>query len=362
METAIEKAQDAIVQQKRNAWANLGESIYKSDLKLQARAQQIIQKLAVVPANAEELAEAEATLKEAKATQKSIEADRKLITKPVDERLSQLMLAEKSLSEPITAYANAIIEVKKAEEERLAKERAKAEELKRAKEYVASKNAEYDARFKSFISERISIAYNHALGEGNVTPDKVEGYLKQISGRIDSSSFMAPIDRKGFQFLSEEEFLEILKEHPLNTEDYVKMWLTDLYQRFGDYEIAYNNKQQALEIAAKEEAERQRKIEEEKANKEAAAKLEAMAVTPTVSASFKELKKVYKIQMDETPENAIKILSAVVANWALCSQKIGVKKWFQFSVANAIVALEKVKNEDNKFQPAGIAFVETDKL
>lgn len=350
-----------IEETKRKQWGIMGVAVYRSELQLQAQAQNIILALSPLPTKPEEINEAEAKYKTLRADAVKLQNDRKEVTSKFDAVTARLMEPEKSLAPAFLAYSEAIIKIKKAEEARVSASMVIEDEKKAVREYLSNEMAKLEAKFKALIAEKVVAAYAYALGEGNIAPEALDLYLVKCTAKLSAKDFPGQVKPMAVKHISQEEYVSIERElvRPTN---WLQLYGEELNSRFKDYTIAFANKEQALRIA-KEEADAKAKLDaEELLNKQAAAKLEAVAQSVTVSTDLKALKKVFKIQMEETPENAIRILSSVVANWKQCAPKIRVKKWFQFSVANAIVALEGMKNEDNAFAPTGIIFIETDKL
>lgn len=353
-----------IIEQKGEAWRTMGKAIHNTEMQLQSMAQATLLKT-TNPETVEDVVMAEMVLADMKKDATMIQFERKKITSKFDEVSARLMQPEKSLIEPIAKLQNQIIAIKKSDEVRVAKEQAKIQEKKFLTEFVVKETAQLDSKFKTFIADKVKTAYEFALGKGDIKFENVDGYIAKVLARITIADFTNTIKPPSLIYITVDEFNSILADHcnlETTPEDYVKLFETDLCARFSDYSIAVNNKQQALEIAEKEAADKALKQKEELSNKEAAASLASLSVSSVVSQEFKPLKQAWEISMEENPENAIKILAAVVGNWAKASARIGVKKWFQFSVQNAITCLEKLKNEDETFAPQGIVFKTYDKL
>lgn len=354
-----------ILAKKGEAWREMGLAIHQTEQNLGLMAQSSLMKW-TEPTGPEDISMAEAVLAEIKRDYIAIQNERKVITNNFRAVTDRLMAPEKSLEAPIKSYETTIIGIKKADEVRKAKENAKIQEKKTLIEYVINETAKLDDKFKTFISGKVKIAYEFALGEGNITFAGKDAYLKKIMTKVTVNDFLNSIKAPALVYVTKDEFNEIIAEHCVleaTPEQYVGLFQSELTKRFSDYAIAVNNKQHALELSKNEAIAKAKEQADELKNKQAASALATMAVeTPVVQQDFKDLKKPWRIAMEENPENAIKILGAVVANWEKARYKIGVKKWFQFSVANAIVCLEKLKNEDIAFQPNGIIFEQYDKL
>lgn len=348
---------------KRSAWGTLGVAVHKSEMQLQAQAQDLILKVSKLPTKPDEVAEAEATYKECRSLAVVLQNDRKNITSKFDDVSARLMAPEKSLVEPFLKLSTAIIEVKKADEARVKSLNAKAEEEKTVRKYILDAIATIESAHRTKISQRAQDAYANALGAANIAPAAIADYILRCKAGLKEEHFGFVIPVPALKLLSSDEYGTILFSIAMPTPtEYRKLWFEELDKKFFDYTIAYANKEQAIALSKKEAEAAAAAEVENLENQKAASTLEAVATTAVVSTEMKALKKVFKIKMDETPENAILIIHVVVKNWVKTKDKIRVKKWFKFSVENAIVALEAVKNEDNEFNATGITFVEESKL
>ncbi len=352
-----------IILKKRNAWADLGESIYNRELKLQARAQQAILSI-VLPLGPSDLEKAEALLKELRATQISIEGERKEVTVKFNDVATRMMEPEKSLIEPISKLSNVIISIKKSEESKNKLAEQKIKEIKSIIEQVQLLHNSTDAKYKTLINETVLKAYNFALGTGNITPDKLASWMKLAETKLTLANFPVPTNYIGHSLLvSDEEYREICQANlKIVPAKYIEQYKMALSERFKDYDIAYKNKEDALKIAEAEKLAQQEKIKQEEENKKAAAKLNTATSIPIVMNGSKPLKKSYEIDMPETCESAMAILGAFVANMPLCLPKLRINKWFSFTAAQAANALGKVKSDENEFHPQGLTFKQVDKL
>ncbi len=159
--------------------------------------------------------------------------------------------------------------------------------------------------------------------------------------------------------------MKFAKQFKQNPEQYIQLYTNELRKKFIDYSVAYSNKKQAIELAAKEDEEKQKALIEEANNKETAIQLESVSEVLEVTVSgpeIKALKKSYEVNMPETVESVIMIMAAFTANLQLCMPKLKVTKWFKFTPDQAATALAKVKCDDNNFAPKGITFKEVEKL
>jgi hypothetical protein len=353
----------AIESQKREAWGKMGVIIYRKELELQVQAQASLSKLENPPNSVEEIPAAEIALREVKADLAKLTEERKKITGQFDQVTQRLMAPEKSFAAPLSDFAVAIIEVKKQHEKKEAEKRQKQEAIKSIRQLVATQTANIDAEFKKLVGQKVHLCYEHALNK-DMPVASIEKYISNCCASIKEEMFMPVRPFPSSPFVTPDEVAEIVDElfliYPFK---YVQLFEEEIKKRFSDYETAFHNKQQALELAKQEQLRKEQEIQQQQENQAIAAQLESSSTDLSVEpAGFKALKKCYEVDMPETFENAMKILSAFMANKQLCQPKTTVKKWFSFSADSAAKALAKVKSDDNSFSPVGITWKEVDKL
>lgn len=355
---------ELIIAEKKETWAQMGVATYNAELKLQAMASDACNKFSL-PTKYEELQTAESDLKNLKSSQKQIETERKAITSKFDDLCTRLMISEKSINEPIKVLTDAIITVKKAHEVTQKAILLQNQERDGIKSMVLNWLNTKDAEIKSFISNKVSKALTYALSEGNIDMNGLKDYLSSCEKKYNSDTFNIPKPTHTAININQVEADGIIDAHYKNEPIfYYTLYKAELLKKFSDYEVQFHNKQQAIELAQKEESEKQKALALEKANKETAMKLESMAVNidSISNSNVKELKKTFEIDMPETIETVLSIMGAFSANIHLCMPKLKVNKWFAFTPLQAGNALAKVKCDDNNFNPSGIIFKEVSKL
>lgn len=361
-EIATKQTQEDAIATRREGWGKIGVGIYLGGLDLQVKAQDLILKIKL-PTKVEELADAEALLKELKAGQNSIMADRKQLTGKLDAVITKLMEPEKSLNDPIAALSASMIKVKQDYEKIQQVKAQKEQEIKTIKERIKEFLATKDFEFRSDISTKITLSYEHAL-TSDIKPEALAVYLDKVKTRVGVMDFVAEKPDFKLKLVDVTEMDLIMEECWLcNPHAYVTIFQNALAEKFSDYEVAYKKKAEALEISRKAEEEKQAELKRQLEEKELANKLEATA-TPLmeVGPAVKALKKVYEIEMPDNYQNMKAVMGAFYSNEALCLPKLKVTKWFSFSPAQAAAALSKVKSEDNSFNPKGIIWKEVSKL
>lgn len=352
---------EQIIEKKRATWGNLGVAVYHSEIALQLRQQQI-EKTLIVPKEISEIQSAEETLKVANRHLTELEQERKAVTSRFDDLAQRLMKPEKSVAIKISDFSKSIIELKRKAAEQEKKNQKKTEELKqianRVRIYVAEMNATYLKQHAKLISD----SYIHALNK--ISPENLEEYLTKVKGRITLANTKMPTPQLTAQFATQEEVNEEITRtfKPISAKEYVDGFVKDLELKYADYKLAWENKPQALELNEKEKNENEYAIELQKSDDVVAANVKALAQTPTVIGGGKRLKEVYKLAMQETFEDANTIIMAYLANKQKCLDELRVTKWFGFSVKQMMGALEKLKNDDNKFNFEGLIWTIEDKL
>lgn len=363
------------------SWKLLGESAAKVEIQLIEDAEAVIKRISKLPTTIEEIQVAEATLKNVNSEYLRIEENRSIVTKKFDALITRYMAPSKSIQPYIVAYRNKIIEIKEAHEKDQASIEEKKKEVTFVKEFLANQVNAFDASCKTKIAKLITSAYAYALGAGNIgTVDALKSYLDQIiNGKKGDDTVTPPklpiapkLSAKDFIYnptmpklvqVTEQEYATMVENIEIPT-DYVKLFHSDLEKQFSDYETAWHNKEQALINQRKEDADKEKAIAEELANKNVAAKLEASAVPIVDKTDIKALKKLYIVDNmeDVSEENAMKIMSAYIANLAVCRTHIRLKNWLNLSPMQMAGALQKIKNDDNAFEVTGIVWKEVSKL
>jgi hypothetical protein len=326
-------------------WSKFGLAKIDLDLELKKKSDDIIKSLEIVVTK-DNVIEAENTLKVGKSEVNKVVELRKTLTDKLDNVKAALMTYEKSLPAYVQKLEQSIIEVKKV----LAKEKAEKEiiEKEQKDELLSFQNYcnNHELQYKSFVNERVQKAYDWAID--NPQPIPLDNFFNGVKTKIINE---AP------------KFVFELKHNKHLIAPILDVDISDLLAaKFVSYEFDLKNVEEAKK-KQKEEAERvQQDLEKEKQQKDVATLFTSNAAPLEVISGIKDLKKVYKIEMEETFENAMMLIASFLANKEKAKDKTTTKKWFGFSASNCITALEKLKNEDNNFSPSGIKFVEVDKL
>jgi hypothetical protein len=353
---------EQVVEQKRSAWGKMGIAIYNKELSLQAKSQEIIATL-VLPTEFERIPQAEEILKVAKQNTAAIEEERKTVTTKLNSVIDRLMLAEKAATQKTTEFANGLLQLKKRAKEWEIKEQQKVHELKQIAEKVRLYIADINAALLNEFSKFKSDSYEYALA--NIKPQDLPAYLTKVKARLTVKKYTINPPNMTAQFNTQDVVdAEVLKTfNPKPAAEYIEGFIADIDLKFNDYKLAWDNKEQALQLNKQESQEDAEAIAQQKQQETVAANIQAMASTPSVGYGGKSLNEVFKLAMEETFEHANIIIMAYLTNAEKCRDEIRVTKWLTgFGVKQMISALEKIKNDDNKFDFNGLKWTKEDKL
>ena len=356
---------EAVVK-KRAAWADMGQLVHQTEQQLQADALSLIEKL-VPPTKTDELLSAENTLKEVAAGQKALIEKRKERTSVLDAIIARLMNPEKTIDAEVKKFKAAIISVKKLKETEDAKLEAAKTERVTARNFYTEHVIALDAAYKKKCSDNVLFAYNWALNNG-ITMEALPDFITKVKAKFTASDFTpvaAPFAVKYCDAAEIAQMAAALYEAMQPAENYITAYHAEVDRQFEFYNVALNNKEAAKAQAEQAKAKADAEAAEAANNAKAAAQLENIAVEHTaevVKTEPKKLKTVYAIDMEDTETSAIQIMSAFIANLALCRDHVRVKSWQKLSVDQMGAALAAVKNKDENFKNNLIKFKTVDKL
>ena len=358
--TVILTADSEVVLKKKQAWSEVGAIVHNANIDLEQKAKEVLV-LLIPPTTIDEVAAAEATLKEVKLRLGIIEADRKMVTSKFDTVTSALMAHEKSVKEALPAYSASIIAIKKAHEAEQAKVQAAINKDKAEKEAAINYMNKAYVDMKTEVARICQAAYEHALGKGNITEAKLPKYLDAVRAKKTAKDFViAPIPG-GSPELFDYAYNAIDMAPP---ELMLNYFYKQLEIKFEFFNVALKNKEAAVLAAKQKEDADAAERAEELANSQMAARLETIATTTdaVVNDGIKELKKKYELDLPDTEQNAILIMTAFITNYASVKDGVRVKSMRSLSVEQMGTALAWLKNKDDKFTFTGINFKITEKL
>lgn len=318
--------------------------------------------IAEIPETVTDIALAEAALKNAKATQAQINDLRLEKTRTINSYLANLMTFEKNLAAPIQALSAAIIEAKKAKEAEANKLRLKDDEIRQYQGYIDRMVAEIEAQFSTYINTTIEKAYVHALGKGNITNEGKEAFIeKVIKERATIDVFTHKIKPFDWKYNTPAHPQENdIAAKLASPQTYIDQFKIKILDKFQDYDLAVQDKQVALDRAAKEAAEEAKQIEAEKNMNVTMATIQSEATPLIVDDRVKALKRSYELDMPESWENSKIIMIAFVNTF---QQFKGLRvSPYKISVQQMADQLSKLKTSDNNFNFTGAIWKEVTKL
>ncbi len=359
----LQTQDQAVLEQKRTAWGQMGVAVHQTEMQLQVEAQSYLIPLEVLPTAIAEIQSAEEKLVAAKKGLTAITNRRKEVTTQFDAVTARLMAPEKSFAEPIKIYTDAIIKLKKEDEANKAKLRNIEDEKNRCRTFFQDNKIAIELQLENKLTELVAKCYSHAL-ETNVSVENIKVYLDEVTKKLTVNSFAFKDVLFANNYISVDDVAQIKKEvFIINQESYVARFADLIDAKFSDYEIAFNNKAEALAQAQKADEAAKAQAATAAQHQTMANKIESASFVPNVAPSdTKALKHGYIVDMDETVESVLIIMAAFSANINLCLPFLKVNKWFSFTAQQAATALGKVKCADNSFQPAGINFKQIEKL
>lgn len=361
----LEKQNSEIIIQKRAAWADVGEVIHTTELKLKAQSEAILATL-IEPKSIEGIAASEAALTEAKKQANALIAERKLTTDPLATVASRLMQHEKMLLNKFPEIEKQLISLKQQKKAADDLANATAEEKKQLREICALHITNTDIIFRQVIEKQVDFAFSYALGVGCIDEAGLKDYLAKVKLKYTVENFTTPAPTVTLKNVPKAEFEVIWGQNVVSVkpaETYINLYLTTLEKKFEFYNVSLMNKKAAIEASEKATAEAAANLAKEQKSGEIAAALNSMAtsIEAAPQSKVKDLKTVYVLDMEETEQNALLIIAAFVANFENTKQYVK-SGWFNLKVEQMGKALVSLKNKDNKFSCTGIIFKTEDKL
>ncbi len=351
---------------KQKQWSNFAVVVHNGEMKLQVMKEAALGKLKTLPKDTRYITEYESTLAAAKKSKTEVVDERKLITAVFDKIAGRLMGSEKEFDPAILAYETALITVKQQAAKNAATVKAKADEVARIRETISNTLASQHADFETAIVNKVLAIFTHCLTQ-KMTPELVLADIPKMKGALTEKNFTHTCPPFTLGYVLQVEVDEIwnelhtAKHQPASS--YLASYHGQLINKFEFYEVSLKNAEAAIDLENKSAATKIAEIVDEKADAEVAAKLDAIApLTPIVESGGRALKQLFALDMEETQDNAIRIIAAFAANWSTVKDQLGVKKWFNLSVKQMAAGLVDLKNKDNKFAVSGITFKTIEKL
>ena len=350
-------------EKKISAWGKFGAKLYKTELKLQLQAQEIISQL-VDPISKDLIAKAEVSYAYAKKMRNELQAARIEVTINFDKPLQRLMTPEKDIDKALEENRQAIIKAKQRLAESAKLEENKAKELKEIAAKVRLYVADMHANYLNAQLKLVSDGYKYALAQ-EYKGEAFKEFLVKLKARITIKNREMPRPIFNAEYNTQEIIsAEVEKNfNPWNPQQYVDGFALDVDNKFTDWEQALKNKEAAAKINDQETAETIAAINDDKSKEEIAAKLEAIAMPLIENSDTKPLKETWVISDPETLDEMFTIVNAFAINRNLVEKEIGARiKPANIGIKQMIAALVSIKDKDDAFECTGIKFSKKDKL
>lgn len=357
--------------EKQRAWGNFGVALVNAETNLSLEKSKIVNTLKKLEVSKDNLKEAENLLKLAKSDLKSLIENRKKLTDPIDGVKSRLMENEKATDLEIKNYEQSIIGVKKIIQEEIRKKEAKGDEKKL---YISKLNQAYielNDYLQSVVNKKTMDLYLSILND-EVPFDEydtaVMGKMLEIKANSNLPTLKAYFEKQNFvnAHHTREELMAIYEENKQNAHSVIDVYAqieTNLKNKKVGYRSELANKEEAKKMALKEQIEADKKRLAEKQNAELEAKIQqAAAEDAKPKSDVKDLKLVYEVEMENTPQTALQLFATFSANYDLVLSKLKVNQWMAFTPKQIASVLGRLKTENNSLEFTGITFKEVDKL
>ena len=355
------------INKKIAAWQNMGVVVANTKLKLTQLTAAALLKIKELPYDPAKILDYEANLKIVKSEKNIVIDTRKAVTAKFDAVTSGLMTSEKEFDPAIKVYEDALLFVKQSKAKADAVVQQKIDEVKRVREQISNSITSQFANFETLIVQTVAKYYEQFLAKG-VSEKNLPESLVKAKAYLTENHFMLIKPSVATVYLTTDEvdaiWFELYTAKLISPTNFVEKYVAALTARFEFYGIAFKNKADSLALAKQQEAEALNAIADKKDDDAVAAKLDAIAsntTAPVVSVG-KKIKSVYKLNMEDSEQTAIQIISAFSVNWTTAKEELGIKKWFNLSVKQMGDALVSLKNKDNNFEVSGIVFIQVDKL
>jgi len=309
-----------------------------------------------------DIAIAEESLKMIKKTQSDIKEKRIATLKPINDKLSELMIYEKKLDQPINLLTSKIIEAKKIKEAADNAARLKDAEIAQYQSYIDRCVADTEAAFSTYINTQVLAAYNHALGAGNISVDGKEKFIDEVCKlRGAESKFVHSIKPFDWRYNTPETKQDDdIFQKLASPKIYSEQFRAKMIEQFMDYDLAFQNKEIALK-RAKDEADKEAvEIKQQQTMANTMANITEQATELKVDDGIKALKKSYAVDFEESWEEARKI---AIAFWSTVKSFKDLRMSpFKITPQQMADYLGKMKTADNNFEITGIKWKEVEKL
>lgn len=308
-----------------------------------------IQALCLTLQRSDNLIEIQELLKQAKSKAAEAKDCRLNFTNMLNDKLiAPSMLFEKRNEELIKHGVDKELEVRKVEYTKAQEVESLNKEKAALKAHILNEWARIGTKYRNDLDKIITEGYTYAL-QGDFTGEVLFNHLKALQ------KFLVETRLDGFKkfekkLVSNEDAQKIFAEvSKFDPQQDLNKSLSELETKFKSYDADLKNKQKAIEQANKERALKeqanQETLEIETSTNNLVAQANEYSVTGITAPTVK-----YKDQLveDNTPEWALAVLSAFIANFKEAAPLLKVKTWSKLSIGQMGTALEKIHNETGK--------------
>jgi len=275
------------------------------------------------------------------------------ITGPIRGLIERLMIAEKKFKELSAALNPTYVAIKKIESAEIQKEQARKDAISKYRLSLQNYFLQRESDFKRYINGRVAEVYKLALD--TISELELDDF---IQGEIDVHTPANFIPHPP-EVPADAEFadLRLVECSKWNAQALSDLFASELRQAFVGFTQAKEQIEEAKNAMAALAATKEAEITETQEMIEVLNVIEEKATEPTlVIQATKELKTVWKIEMEHNVVNMRKINIAFHGNMAECiSVWQGTDCW-NISTNDQANLLCKLKNKDINFEVQGVVF------
>ena len=302
--------------------------------------------------------ELETLLKSVKESAKSCENARKEFTSKLGDITTRMMIPEKTFAGFQKEIENTLIQLKKLEKAENEKKAAREKELADFKMRREVAFADEVAALKSHIAGKISDHFKTALDR--CAAHEINSYVDRVKGAMLAQiNFYVPNSQWGD---AEKQAIQDAITNSFDAEGTKKQMISDIDAAFANFDIDKANKEEAIKRQQEEDKKKLEALEEERKNDIAFSQVKSSVSIPVETQGTKALQVKYSVANKHDEENMTVVARAFFANINNCIKLYRGSDPFDISISKMCDMLCSMKEKDAKFQPAGILFVEVDKL
>lgn len=340
---------------KSASWAQRGHVYTINKIAIENKALAKIAALAL-PTDINKLSEYDDQRKEARSFIKELKESVLEDTRPLNEYIALRNKPIKDLEEHMAKFDAALLPLKTQSEELAKAANNEAQEKANYRASVEKLRVEKELEFDTLISATVLDYYARALQAEGVN-EITEPMMAKMCEHFKSTDFYMPTVH------SNDEQWQIWKEvmAGFNPSDYIAKYVQQLNAKFENFKYDKLHPTEAIAQAAYETDQTLTTAQAEAELKTAMADLTQVA-TEQITVDHKALKKVYKVDMDDTPETMMIIDRAYIALQGYASSVSKMKSLWNLKMQQKADFIAECKNKDNALMVEGVVFKEVKKL